>query len=213
MLVHDLAVKQLRISGRECNQSRTVFSQQFPNILVVRSGSMPSDSCVYIAFNKKKERPYPDKPTEGIFHISFEKGKRNDILMNLLHNIYIKSRCISPADLCITSGKEVWSVNIEIIPVQSNGDLLKLCVDGINSILKALDVKTYFTPSVYTFGSLSGKLMYDPDEHEWSESDWRVLVVMKSKRELLLVEKNGKGVHSSDIFEVVENAIQLAKQS
>ncbi|KAM0681065.1 Rrp42p [Glugoides intestinalis] len=213
MLVHDLAAKHLRISGREYNQSRTVTCEQTENILVVRSGSKPSDSCVYIAFSKKKEQPYPDKPTEGIFHLSFEKGKRNDLLMNVLYNVYIKSRCISPSDLCISSGEEVWSVSIEIIPLQANGDLLKLCVIGINRILEALEIRMYFTPSVYPFVSLSGKLIYDPDERELEESDWRVLIVMRSRRELLIVEKNGKGVNASDIFEVIENTIQLANYS
>lgn len=207
MLVKGLVEKNLRNSNRGLEEQRKTTFEHFKNVLVVKSGEEPDNSILYIGFSKTKTSPHLDKPAEGIFQISYERGKLNDQLMNTLHSVYVKSKCISMTDLCIRHGEEVWAVSIEIIPIQPNGDLLRLCVEGINYIIKELDLKTYFRPTVYTYASICGKLLVDPDEAELNNSEWRMTIVMKSVREILMVEKTGEGVDKEEVFNVLNDTL------
>ncbi|ELA41337.1 uncharacterized protein VICG_01577 [Vittaforma corneae ATCC 50505] len=210
MLVKELASKKLRMSGRACEESRDTHLKTFPNVLVVRSGTSPQDSCIYLAFSKAKARPYPDKPSEGAFQIGLEKGRKNDALLNFLHSVYVRSKCISTTDLCLRFNQEAYSISIEVSPIQTNGDLFRLCVEGINEIIRVLEVKTYFLPKAVQFGCVEGALMQDPDEAETLASEWTMTVVMKSARELLLVEKSGEGVGVGDILRAIDCAMLAA---
>lgn len=210
-LVKELAKKGQRISRRACEEPRLIQLQWFENVLCVRSGPLPNNSCVYFSFTKQKTKPYPDKPSEGIFHISLERGRKNDSLLNFLHNVYIKSRCICTSDLCLRFNQEVYSVAIEIYPVQAQGDLFRLCMEGINEIIKRLEIKTYFKPEIIQVGEIEGVMMHDLEDAELQASGWTVNVVMKSTRELLLVEKTGEGIESDEILKVVDYAMSTVK--
>lgn len=213
MLVRDLALKSLRMSNRMPDEHREIQIEYFNNIVVVRSGNGLSDSCIYIAYSKTISQPYPDKPSEGIFQISFERGRKNDLLINFLNNVYIKSRCISKTDLCLKFNQECYSVNIEIFPIQTNGDLFRLSVAGINKIIELLDVKTYFLPRVFQFASVSGTVFSDPDDSEYKASEWRMTVAMRSTREFLFIEKTGCGTFAEDIFKIIDKTMTITKSS
>lgn len=209
MLAQELGLKKLRMDCRACDECRRVETRLFNSMLVVRSGSSPRDSCLYFSFSKTKTEPFPDKPAEGILQLSLEKGKKNDPLLNLLHNVYIKSKCVSMADLCLRPSREVYLLNIEIHPIQADGDLYRLCVAGINEILRVLDVKTYFQPRVFQCACVGGTVMDDPGEEEVAASSWSTVVVMKSTREILLVDKVGGECSIEDILKSVDRAMSV----
>lgn len=203
MLIKELSLKKLRINKRSYNQQREVHFTLLNNLLIVQS----KDSCIYLSFSKTVKKPYTDKPTEGVFQICIERGKKNDLLLNFLHKIYQRGRCISTTDLCIKRNKEVYWINIEIVPIQPNGDLFRMSVEGINEILKILEIKTQFIPKVYQFVKIENLLLIDPEDREMLEADWGMNVVMKSTREFLLIEKNGKGIDLTEAINVMNEVI------
>lgn len=199
------------MSMRASEEIRNIQIDRFGDLLVVRSGGKSRDSCVYISFAKTKTVPFPDKPAEGIFQISLEKGKKNDILHNLIHNVYVKSKCICLGDLCLKPSREVHSINIGLYPIQTDGDLYRLCIEGINTALKLLDVKTYFQPQLFQYANVGKSVMADPDDGEITASNWGVIVVMKSTREMLLVEGVGGENTVEEILECVDLAMKTVR--
>lgn len=211
MLVGQLLEKGIRLDRRELDQDREIKISRYENFVLVRSGCDEESSYILIAYSLSITKPYVDRPSEGIFQIALEKGKKNDVLLNFLHSVYVKSKCVSLPDLCIKFNQSVYAINIEIFPIQSNGDLNRLCVAGINEIIKILELKTYFTPAVFQFSSSSSKLIFDPTQAEVDESSWKVLAVMKSTREFLQIEKIGIGISFSEYQNALERILEKAK--
>lgn len=207
MLIKDLATKDLRLDGRKFDETRDIHLETFNNMLVLKSGNRTSDSYVIFSYKKSITKPFPDKPSEGIFQINLEKGKKNDILLNFLHNAYTKSKCISMSDLCIQFNKSVYCVSIEIFPIQVNGDLFRLCVEGINKILEILELKTYFKPKIIQYAGIGQKIFIDSTENEILSCDWQLNVVMKSTREFLMIEKVGTGIPMDCFSAIITEAM------
>lgn len=207
MLVHDLLKKNLRMDGRSPGQFRSISFVHFADHLVVQSAS----SYVYIFFSKTPCKPLPDRPSEGILQITLEKGRKSDVLLNFLHKIYTKSRCLSMSDLCVTFNQEVYLISIDICPVQTDGDVFRLSVAGINEVIKTLGLKVFFTPTYLGYCSIEDTLVADPDEHELLNSKWSMSAVMKSTREVLCVEKVGEGVSQNEILGALDRAFADAR--
>lgn len=207
MLVHDLLKKSLRMDERSPSQFRSISFVHLSSHLVVQS----ADSCVYIFFTKTPCKPFPDRPSEGILQITLEKGKKSDILLNFLHRIYIKSKCISMSDLCIRFNQEAFLVSIDICPIQTDGDALRLFVAGINEIIKILELKAFFTPVYLGYCSVGDTLLADPSELELLNSSWSIGIVMRSTREMLCAEKTGEGISQEEMLSVLDRALSDAK--
>jgi len=195
MLVNDLVKSGKRLTRTSFELEREVTFQEHENYLAVKSES----SCVYMAYSKTIAKPYPEKPSEGCFQILLDKTKKNDILMNFLHRLYVQSKCIATEELCIKFSQEVYCINIDIYPVQTDGNLFKLCVEGINRILKILEIKTFFIPKYQYFCSIENCTLADPTEMEIAAANWTVTMVMRSTRELVYFEKAGTEVAQEEL--------------
>lgn len=211
MLIRDLVEKDLRLEERNLTQLRDLKIESYDDMLIVRSESKSTDSCVIFYYSTEIKKPIADRPAEGAVIINLEKGRKNDVLLNFLNNTYKNSKCLDMADLCIRFNQEAHFINIEVCPIQNNGDLFRLCVTGINQILELLNIKKFFTPQVFQFVGISKKIICDPTEYESSNSDWQMTTVMKSSREMLLIEKTGQGISKEVIAAVVEEAMGKMK--
>lgn len=207
MLIHDLLGKSLRMGERSLAQFRDITFAHFDSHLAVQTSS----SCIYIFFSKTPCKPFMDRPSEGILQITMEKGKRSDILLSCLYRVYTKSRCLALGDLCIRFGQEAHLVSIDICPIQTDGDLLRLSIAGVNEAIRVLGLRTFFVPVCLSYCSLSGALVADPDEQELQYSSWSANIVMKSTREVLYVEKTGDGIAQEDMLGVLDRAFADAK--
>lgn len=207
MFVKDILAKEMRVDCRGLEESRNIQIENLENTVIVRSGNKKTDSYLILSYKKSISKPYQDKPSEGIFQINLEKGKKNDLLLNFLHNTYVKSKCLSMSDLCLKFNQRVYSINIEIFPIQVNGDLFKLCIEGINRIIYILDLKTYFKPKLVQYVGIGDRILLDPTEDESLCCDWQMNVVMKSSREFLLIEKIGKAIPMTCFSTVITNTM------
>lgn len=205
MLVADLMKGGKRLSFREPGQHREVEVEHFPSFVKVESDG----TAAVLTYSMCTAQPFPDKPGEGIFQVGIS-GKKNDMLLNILHSIYIRSKCVS-LDV-VRYALEVQAVSIDIKVIEADGNLLAACVAGINAVISHLQLKTYFVPRVFSYASVCGQIVADPDAAELAASDWRMYVVMRSTRELLLTEKEGCFCSKEDILDVAERAFADAKR-
>lgn len=200
MLLTDLLEKEKRMSLRNFKEDREIFFEYFNNLLIVKT----KDSYLQIGYSKNITKPYLDRPSEGFIQINLEKGRKNDILLNFLHGIYTKSKCVALDDLLIKYNQQAYSICIDIYPIQVNGNLFKLCIEGINEIFKILNLKMYFIPKFYNYCFYKNKIISDPDEKELEVSNWKISIVMKSSREALFIEKQGEGIFEEDFINVLD---------
>ncbi|KAI5149701.1 hypothetical protein ENBRE01_1065 [Enteropsectra breve] len=204
MLVEELAQIEERISSRAITEIRGVEFRVFPNFIIAETRG----SSVVLTYNKFNSVPYPDRPNEGIFQISLA-NRKNDMLLNMLNKIYVHLKCVNMN--VIRFNKEVEALVIDIKVVECDGDLYRLCIAGINKIIEILKIHTYFTPRCFGYCSLEKKLISDPTLQELEKAQWRAYVVMKSSREMLLLEKIGEGCSEMDVMEVVDRAYSEVK--
>ena len=207
MLASELIKIEKRISNRLIDQERDISFAHYENYLVVRC----EKSCICMYYSKNITKPYLDRPSEGCFQLTLDRARKNDSLMNFLHRIYISSKCIAMEDLCIKFNQEVYSINIDIYPIQTDGNLFKMCVEGINQVLKILEIKTYFNPICHTFASLEDTIVTDPTEMELSQSSWSAIAVMRSSRELIFLEKKGCETLPDKIFSIFDKIFLMKK--
>lgn len=180
-------------------QHREIACTSLPGLMLVASDR----SAVAMTYTAGTAVPFPDKPGEGIFQIS-SLSKKNDVLVNFLHNVYVKSKCVA-LDV-VKFSQEVAMVSIDIKAIECDGDLFRLCVAGVNAIIAHLGLKTLFVPRCLCYGSIQGIVVSDPDACELEAADWTMHVVMKSTREILLTEKKGVACSKEDIMQVLDRA-------
>ena len=201
MLVDELIGMGERISSRTLLQHRDISINYFPNLVAVSSGN----STVLLTYNKSIGKPYKDKPADGIFNINL-LGKKNDSLINFIYNSYKRSKCIVLDIIKYNQVVEILTINIRVI--ESDGDLYRLCLAGINGIIKQLGIKHTFIPIYYRYASIGEHIIADPEYKELAIADWTIHIAMKSTREILVMEKTGKQAKIEEIMSVVDEAFK-----
>jgi len=95
------------------------------------------------------EVPYPDTPEEGKLMVNtelrpmanpeFEMGPPGEKAIDIARIVdrgLRESKAIAPEKLCITAGEKVWSVMIDIVPLNDAGNLLDAAAIGALVALK-----------------------------------------------------------------------------
>ncbi|KAI4291131.1 hypothetical protein PAPHI01_0405 [Pancytospora philotis] len=199
MFARELAQMNERISARRPDELRAIAVEHFPGLVYVRSAK----AAIAVTYSSGTTAPYPDRPGEGIFQIALA-GKKNDLLVGFLQSVYIKSKCVTLDVLKYACAVEAVSIEIKVMEV--DGNLYSMCIAGINAVIAALSLKRLFLPSVFSFCSIDGRLLCDPDALELEASDWKSYVVMKSTREALLVELEGSSCPPQDVADIIDRA-------
>jgi exosome complex component RRP45 len=203
MIVRALLKTRERFDYRPLDSCRLFEYEELENGYYVRMGM----SHMLATYQLCRTRPFPDKPQEGIVTISvYGTNRKCDVVSNLLRRIYIKNRCIDLESLCIKFNEEVYSLTIDLKILSSDGGLCAIAVGSINLILRKMEIATNFHPRCFLYSSVEGVLVRDPTEAELDESDWTCIVVMRSYREFLYVEKLGRDCSGEELFDVIDRA-------
>jgi exosome complex component RRP45 len=203
MLVRSLLKAEERFDSRGLDACRPFEYEEVESGYYVKMGM----SHILATYQLSKTRPFPDKPQEGVVSTSvYGASRRCDLASNLLHRIYIKNKCIDLESLCVRLGEEVVSLIIDLKVLSSDGSLCSIAVGSVNLILERAKVATNFHPQCFVYSSIEGAVINDPTEAELDESDWTCIVVMKSYRELLYVEKFGKECSAEELFGAIDRA-------
>lgn len=201
MLCTKLLEMDQRESFRGLYEHRKIIINKYPNLIEAISDR----SSVIFSYYDYPTIPYADKPSEGIFQFNLSHRK-NDMLLNFLQGLYIKSGCIDQSSMVVKMGIEVLAVCIDIRIIQTDGNLFALCVAGINAVIADIGIKILFLPKIFTYALVAGRFISDPDANELLAAEWTYTIVMKSSREMILFEKLGDLCDVSDVMAVVDRA-------
>lgn len=138
--------KDIRLDGRKKDEYREVtieydVSRSAEGSARVRCG--PTE--VLAGVKMGIEEPYPDTPDKGNLMVNaeliplsspdFEAGPPSDWsieVARITDRGIRESGCLEPKTLCIEKGKAVWSVMVDIIPINDSGNLLDMA--GLASV-------------------------------------------------------------------------------
>ncbi|RWS07030.1 exosome complex exonuclease RRP45-like protein [Dinothrombium tinctorium] len=127
-----------RIDGRQRDEFREVdidFGLEYGSCVVRLGNTKVISSVVW-----EIVEPRPTKPCEGLLQISvdlspmsspyYDVGKMNDKFVEILRIIEKSirdSKCIDLESLCLIAREKVWSLKVEIIVLNDEGNLIECC--------------------------------------------------------------------------------------
>ncbi|AFN83125.1 RNase PH-like exoribonuclease [Encephalitozoon romaleae SJ-2008] len=203
MIAKNLAEVKERFDNRDIEEARGFEVERISNSCLVSMGT----SRLLTVFQKTVSKPYIDRPHEGIISFSVSiGGKRHEKLLNFLHKVYTKQKSIDLESLCVKLNEEVTFIHIDLRILSSDGNIYSLAVKGVNSVLEVLGVKMNYMPQCFFYCSIGNVIVTDPSEDEQKEEDWSCIVVMKSFREIIFLEKVGKECGIEQVLEAVDRS-------
>ncbi|ADM11639.1 RNase PH-like exoribonuclease [Encephalitozoon intestinalis ATCC 50506] len=205
MLVKNLIKAEERFDGRKIKETRKLEVEKISNSCLISMGK----SRLLAVSQKGISRPYVDKSHEGIVNFSISMGgKRHERLVNFLHKVYIKQKSIDLESLCIKLNEEVVLIHIDLRILSCDGSIYSLIVQGVNSVLETLGVKMNYMPQCFSYCSIDNVVITDPSENEQIEEDWNCVVVMKSPKEIVFLEKIGRECSIEQVFETIDRSVK-----
>jgi exosome complex component RRP42 len=141
--------KGIRYDGRKLLDYREVSVE--PNATSAEGSARVKIGATEVLVGVKLavEVPYPDTPAEGKLMVNtelrpmanpyFESGPPGEKAIDIARVVdrgLRESKAIAPAKLCITAGEKVWSVMIDIVPLNDSGNLLDAAALGAIVALK-----------------------------------------------------------------------------
>ena len=142
-----------------------------------------------------------------------------------------ESKFIDSEKLCIEEGEKVWSVMVDISPVNDAGNLFDAGALGAIAALKSarfpgydgerVDYKKHTdkklplrkTPISVTVHKIGDKLIVDPISDEEKSSDARLTVVHREDGKMCALQKGGTmPLSSDDIAKMIDLGIEKGKE-
>lgn len=189
--------------------------------------------------------PFPDAPDEGIIMVGaefdpvaspdFESGPPSEDSIELARIIdrgIRESKAVGLEKLCITPGKKVWCLSIDIQVLDHDGNLIDASAlgaiaalmtskipkydvekDKIDYEIREGDVPINEKPIEITIGKISNQLLVDLTKEEEDALDARLTIATTSNGDLCAMQKGGNGYFTiPEIEQAVEIAIQKGKE-
>ena len=202
------------------------------------------DTIVLAGVKMSIMEPYPDTPEEGGLMIGAEliplsnpdfelgpPGIQATELGRVVDRGIRESKAIDMKKLCIEAGKRVWSVSIDIIPLNDAGNLFDIAAIAAMAALKDTRLPVYEgekidykhltdqklpltkIPIGVTVIKIGNKFIVDPTYEEEKVVDARLSVVSTENGKLCAMQKGGDyPLNPEEINEMVEIGIEKAKE-
>ena len=185
-------------------------------------------TIVYAGVKMALEKPYDDTPDRGNLMVNaeltplaspaFETGPPSDWaieISRLVDRTIREGHAVDFSHLCIEEGEKVWSVMIDIVPVNDGGNLLDAASIAALAALKDARFPTLtdgkvsykqkgeaFTltdmPLLATVYKIADHLVVDPDYEEEVESEGRVSFAVREDGTFCGIQKGLAGAFSHD---------------
>ena len=185
--------------------------------------------------------PFPDVPNEGVLTVNaelvplaspkFEPGPPNENAIELARVVdrgIRESKAISLEKLCITPGKKVFVVFVDVYVLNDDGNLIDAsAMAALAALLNTkifnyeikdgeIEIKPGYTqlpivdyPIAVTFAKINDKLVVDPWLVEEQLMDARFTVTIDKDGKICAIQKGGYGYFS---MERVLDAVKIAQQ-
>lgn len=241
--------QQVRPDGRTLDQYREIKIDY--GVVAGAEGSAKvtiGDTVLIAGVKMSIEQPYPDTADQGNFMVNvellplsnpeFEAGPPSMEAIELARVTdrgIREAKAIDSKKLCITEGKQVWSVLIDICTINDCGNLFDACsiatlaaikdarlpktevkddqitIDYTQKTKEALPLKKM--PIGITICKIDDKLIVDPSLVEEKLVDSRLTVTSTEEGAICALQKGGDGVLSAEeIEQMMDLAVKKAKE-
>ena len=235
-----LANEGKRLDGRRMDMMRDleIYSDvisDYDGSARIRLGGTELIAAIHI----EKGRPYPNLPESGTMHTTLQMhpmasprfGKEDMAtesveISRVIDRGIRNSGAIDMDSLVITPGEEVWSLFVDILVIDFDGNLFD---SSHMALIKALEttplpfsrydmgenkrIPIQGIPISTTFVKLGGKIMYDPTALEERVADARITLVIDDDSHLRSLQKGGRGVfNTEEIMETFKRSTGAASE-
>jgi len=189
--------------------------------------------------------PFPDVPNEGVLTVNaelvplaspkFEPGPPNENAIELARVVdrgIRESKAISLEKLCVTPGKKVFVVFVDVYVLNHDGNLIDTSAMAALAALVntkifnyeikngEIEIKPGYTqlpvvdyPIAVTFAKINDKLVVDPWLVEEQVMDARLTITLDKDGKICAIQKGGYGYFSIEqILEATKIAQQKAEE-
>ncbi len=237
--------KGMRFDGRKLNQFRPVAVQYGISETAEGSARVKIGNTEVLAGIKLSvEKPYPDTPEQGNLMVGaellplsspdFESGPpdiKSIELARVVDRGIRESKAIDTKSLVIAKGEKVWSVSIDVVTVNDDGNLLDAA--SLASLAALMDTKfpaydgtglnyrektdrklpLSKKPVEVTVCKIGSQFIVDPTPEEESVIDARLTVATTEDGLLCALQKGGdEPLTAEEISKAVDIAIEKAAE-
>ena len=240
--IAQLIAKGKRLDGRGLNDYREIKVEQ--GIIERAEGSarvLLGKTEVMVGVKIETGEPFPDTPNEGVLTVNaelvplasptFEPGPPDENSIELARVVdrgIRESKAIETEKLCITPGRKVFVIFVDIYVLNHDGNLIDAsALAALAALLNTkmfnyeieegeIKIKPGYTalpvrkhPIAVTFAKINDKLVVDPWLEEEQIMDARLTITTDDDGNICAVQKGGSGYFTQkQVFE----AAQIAKE-
>jgi exosome complex component RRP42 len=219
-----LAEKDARIDGRKFDELRKPIKVEL-GISNKAEGSAKvtwGETEVFVGVKMAVGTPYPDSPDQGVLITGAEMSPMSDPeflpgppspvaieVARVVDRGIRESKMIDTKKLCIKEGELVWTVFLDIYPLNNDGNLIDAAALGAVAALKSAvfpklendrivfgeftktKIPLNLLPITCTVISVDGKAIVDPCLEEEKNFDARINVAVSEKGDIHAMQKGG----------------------
>ncbi len=237
--------KGFRLDGRKLDEFRPITIETGVSSTAEGSARIRcGETDLIVGVKLDVGTPYPDRPDEGTIMVNaelrptsnreFESGPPSiDAIeaSRVIDRGIRESKAIDEKGLCITPGEKVWMVNIDICPLNHDGNLIDL---GTLAAIAALQetkfpevkdgqadykhpskkkLKLQELPIAVTVVKIGDNLLLDPTWNEMRAADARLTVTSLEDGKLCAIQKGGDApLTIEEIRQMIDLAVKSAKK-
>lgn len=238
-------IKGVRYDGRKNDEFRLIeITTGFISTAEGSSRVRCGDTEVIAGVKMSADKPFPDTPDEGILMVGaellplsnpkYESGPPDAMAIEVARVIdrgIRESKSLDNKRLCIQSGEKVWTINVDISPLNDDGNLIDVgSVAAVAAILNArfptyendkvdykkkTDEKIPMSkiPIAITVLKIGTNFIVDPTEIEEQALDARLTVTTLDDGTLCSIQKGGQGTLSiDDVDKMTDLAIRKGEE-
>ncbi|MBI2651269.1 exosome complex protein Rrp42 [Candidatus Woesearchaeota archaeon] len=235
----------VRLDGRKFTDYREPFTVETNAVKTAEGSARVRIGKTEVIAGVKVEvmKPYPDTPNEGSIIVgvellplsnqNFELGPPSIEAIELARVVdrgIRESKCLDFKKLCIQEGEKVWTLIIDICPINDAGNLFDASALAAIAALKTMKFPKYGNdkidyktktdgmlelkdiPISVTVTKIGDKLIVDADSDEEKAIDARLTVASLSDGTLCALQKGGDyPLTYDDIAKMVDIGVEKAK--
>jgi exosome complex component RRP42 len=238
--------KGIRLDGRKPLEIRPIIVDT--GFISTAEGSARikfGDAEVLAGVKMAIEKPFPDTPEDGVLMVNsellpisnpdFESGPPSSASIETARVIdrgIRESKTLDTKGLCITKGEKVWTIAIDIVPLNYDGNLVDM--GGLAAMVALKNAKfplvredgtvDYHTrtetrlnlrriPIPVTVCKIADLFIVDPTDSEENTIDARLTITVLEDDKICALQKGGDGsLTTDDVKKMVEIALDVSKQ-
>ncbi len=244
--IYNTINSKFRIDGRAQDEFRKIVVEK--GLVKTAEGSARvkfGDTEVIAGVKLGLGEPFPDSPDEGALMVNiellplsnpeFESGPPSIDsieISRVVDRCIRESGCVDMSQFNIITGEKVWTLSIDIIPINASGNLLDIsalaAIAAIQNarfpqmVDKTVDYRADKTkktiemtdiPVMVTVHKIGKELIVDPLSEEEAVSDARVSIGLLSDGTICSMQKGGcEAVTSEELSKIIDLALEKSKE-